>query len=129
MSSAASATPKSSAAVPRMRSSCIAVTVAAAVSLRATRSSAGMVTPEKVSVFEVEPSTFGVVLMVRPLALRGTRHSTVSWVFPTCPSPVMPALVAGIHALLGDKEGADGRDIGERSDAVLWTAMPGHDEL
>jgi hypothetical protein len=22
----------------------------------------------------------------------------------------------------------DGRDIGERSDAVLWTALPGHDE-
>ena len=40
---------------------------------------------------------------------------------------VMPALVAGIHALLGDKEGVDGRDIGERSDAVLLTAKPGHD--
>jgi hypothetical protein len=38
----------------------------------------------------------------------------------------MPALVAGIHALTA-KEGVDGRDIGERSDAVLRTAKPGHD--
>jgi hypothetical protein len=41
----------------------------------------------------------------------------------------MPALVAGIHALLCMKEGVDGRDIGERSDAVLRRTMPGHDEL
>ena len=41
---------------------------------------------------------------------------------------VMPGLVPGIHVLLCDKEGVDGRDIGERSDAVLRTAMPGHDE-
>ena len=44
-------------------------------------------------------------------------------------STVMPALVAGIHVFLlrlGMK-GVDGRDIGERSDAVLRTAMPGHD--
>src|ERR1700686_5056297 len=27
------------------------------------------------------------------------------------------------------KKGVDGRDIGERSDAVLRTALPGHDEL
>jgi len=39
----------------------------------------------------------------------------------------MPALVAGIHAL-APKEGVDGRNIGERSDAVLRTAMSGHDE-
>ena len=38
------------------------------------------------------------------------------------------AYVPGIHALLCDQEGVDGRDIGERSDAVLRTAMPGHDE-
>ena len=38
----------------------------------------------------------------------------------------MPGLVPGIHAL-ATKEGVDGRDIGERSDAVLRTAMPGHD--
>jgi hypothetical protein len=38
----------------------------------------------------------------------------------------MPALVAGIHALAA-KESVDGRGIGERSDAVLRTAMPGHD--
>jgi hypothetical protein len=38
----------------------------------------------------------------------------------------MPALVAGIH-VLATKEGVDGRDIGERSDVVLRTAMPGHD--
>jgi hypothetical protein len=37
----------------------------------------------------------------------------------------MPAK-AGIHALLLG-QGVDGRDIGERSDAVLRTAMPGHD--
>jgi len=50
----------------------------------------------------------------------------------------MPGLVPGIHVLAA-KQGVDGRDIGERSDAVLWTAagersdavlrtaMPGHD--
>jgi hypothetical protein len=36
----------------------------------------------------------------------------------------MPGLVPGIHVFAADKqEGVDGRDIGERSDAVLWTAM------
>src|ERR1051326_3380786 len=30
--------------------------------------------------------------------------------------------------LASDRKGVDGRDIGERSDAVLRTAMPGHDE-
>jgi len=40
----------------------------------------------------------------------------------------MPALVAGIHALLASRiKGVDGRDTGERSDAVLRTAMHGHD--
>jgi hypothetical protein len=39
----------------------------------------------------------------------------------------MLALVAGIH-VLATKQGVDGRDIGERSDAVLWTAKPGHDD-
>ena len=44
-------------------------------------------------------------------------------------NPVMPALVAGIHVLFAArKQDVDGRDIGERSDAVLRTAMPGHDE-
>src|ERR1700733_8692578 len=38
----------------------------------------------------------------------------------------MPALVAGIH-VFGFKKVVDGRVIGERSDAVLRTAMPGHD--
>jgi hypothetical protein len=38
----------------------------------------------------------------------------------------MPAK-AGIHVLLGGKD-VDGRGIGELSDAVLRTAMPGHDE-
>ena len=42
---------------------------------------------------------------------------------------VMLGLVLGIHALFCDKKGMDGQDIGERSDAVLRTAMPGHDEL
>jgi len=42
----------------------------------------------------------------------------------------MPALVAGIHVLSGmpASKDVDGRDIGERSDAVLRTAMPGHDD-
>jgi hypothetical protein len=40
----------------------------------------------------------------------------------------MPALVAGIHVFFRLGQDVDGRDIGERSDAVLWTAMPGHDE-
>jgi hypothetical protein len=39
----------------------------------------------------------------------------------------MPAN-AGIHVFLGYDKDVDGRDIGERSDAVLRTAMPGHDE-
>jgi hypothetical protein len=39
----------------------------------------------------------------------------------------MPALVAGIHVLRAGKV-VDGRVIGERSDAVLRTAMPGRDE-
>jgi hypothetical protein len=41
----------------------------------------------------------------------------------------MPALVAGIHVLIGKtmKTWMAGT-IGERSDAVLRTAMPGHDE-
>src|SRR5689334_9647459 len=38
----------------------------------------------------------------------------------------MPAK-AGIHVLATQKA-VDGRDIGERSDAVLRTAMPGHDD-
>jgi hypothetical protein len=40
----------------------------------------------------------------------------------------MPGLVPGIHTFLacGDKD-VDGPDIGEQSDAVLRTAMPGHD--
>jgi hypothetical protein len=38
----------------------------------------------------------------------------------------MPGLVPGIHVLAA-REDVDGRDIGERSDAVLRTAMPGHD--
>jgi hypothetical protein len=40
----------------------------------------------------------------------------------------MPGLVPGIHVLLAPWiKGVDGWDIGERSDAVLRTAMPGHD--
>jgi hypothetical protein len=41
----------------------------------------------------------------------------------------MPALVAGIHVfgLRSNPQRVDGRDIGERNDAVLRTAMPGHD--
>jgi hypothetical protein len=40
----------------------------------------------------------------------------------------MPGLVPGIHVFLdADAEDVDGRDIGSGSDAVLRTAMPGHD--
>src|SRR5258705_7096442 len=40
----------------------------------------------------------------------------------------MAGLVPAIHAfVLAAHKGVDGRDIGERSDAVLRTAMPGHD--
>jgi hypothetical protein len=40
-----------------------------------------------------------------------------------------PALCqASTSYLLHEKQDVDGRDIGERSDAVLRTAMPGHDE-
>jgi len=43
---------------------------------------------------------------------------------------VMPGLVPGIHVLNWSvSKDVDGRDIGERSDAVLRTAMPGHDEM
>ena len=38
----------------------------------------------------------------------------------------MPAK-AGIHVFATPKKDMDGRDIGERSDAVLRTAKPGHD--
>src|SRR3981189_340218 len=42
----------------------------------------------------------------------------------------MPGLVPGIHVFLNlRKRDVDGRDIGERSDAVLRTAMPGHDDV
>ena len=41
---------------------------------------------------------------------------------------VMPGFMPGIHVFLCCvKQDVDGRDIGERSDAVLRTAMPGHD--
>jgi len=40
----------------------------------------------------------------------------------------MPGLVPGIHVLLNcGKNDVDGRDMGERSDAVLRTVMPGQD--
>jgi len=39
---------------------------------------------------------------------------------------VMPGFMPGIHVLAAKKD-VDGRDIGERSDAVLRTAMSGHD--
>jgi hypothetical protein len=40
----------------------------------------------------------------------------------------MPGLVPGIHVLsASEAEDVDGRDMGERSDAVLRTAMSGHD--
>jgi hypothetical protein len=40
----------------------------------------------------------------------------------------MAGLVSAIHALLVElAEGVDAREIGERSDAVLRTAMRGHD--
>jgi hypothetical protein len=40
----------------------------------------------------------------------------------------MPGFMPGIH-VFATKKDVDGRDIGERSDAVLRTAMPGHDEV
>jgi phosphoribosylanthranilate isomerase len=44
-------------------------------------------------------------------------------------SGVMPGLVPGIHICpSSSKQDVDGRDIGEQSDAVLPTAVPGHDE-
>jgi hypothetical protein len=42
---------------------------------------------------------------------------------------VMAGLVPAIHVLFAARpEDVDARVIGERSDAVLRTAMPGHDE-
>jgi len=40
----------------------------------------------------------------------------------------MPGLVPGIHVFLRGED-VDGRDIGERSDAVLRTAKLGHDDF
>jgi hypothetical protein len=43
----------------------------------------------------------------------------------------MPGLVPGIHVLLYERamrKDVDGRDKPSGSDAVLQTAMPGHDE-
>ncbi len=49
---------------------------------------------------------------------------------PRTSSPVMPGLVPGIPTILAPcPSKRDGRDIGERSDAVLRTAMPGHDVI
>jgi hypothetical protein len=43
---------------------------------------------------------------------------------------VMPGLVPGIHVFAESrKQRVDGRVIGEQSDAVLRTAMPGHDNI
>jgi hypothetical protein len=39
----------------------------------------------------------------------------------------MAGLVPAIHVLRAAKEDMDARHIGERSDAVLQTAMAGHD--
>jgi len=39
----------------------------------------------------------------------------------------MRGLVPRIHVFLCGAKDVDGRDIGERSDAVLRTAKPGHD--
>ncbi len=40
----------------------------------------------------------------------------------------MAGFVPAIHAYLAAiSKDVDAWDIGERSDAVLWTAMPGHD--
>jgi hypothetical protein len=41
----------------------------------------------------------------------------------------MPGLAPGIHVLRpSNSKDVDGRDIGVRKHAVLWTAMPGHDK-
>jgi hypothetical protein len=40
----------------------------------------------------------------------------------------MPGLVPGIHVLTFGRKDVDGRDKASRSDAVLQTAMPGHDK-
>jgi len=41
---------------------------------------------------------------------------------------VMLGLAPGIHVFRATTRDVDGRDIGERSDAVLRTARPSHDE-
>ena len=40
----------------------------------------------------------------------------------------MPGLVPGIHVFLSQSQDVDGRAQASGSDAVLRTAMPGHDE-
>jgi hypothetical protein len=39
----------------------------------------------------------------------------------------MAGFMPAIHVFTVQKEDVDGRSIGERSDAVLWTAMSGRD--
>ena len=41
------------------------------------------------------------------------------------PSMTASPVATAIHVLLNAGKGVDARDIGERSDAVLWTAMAG----
>ena len=41
----------------------------------------------------------------------------------------MVGIASGIQVFRAAKKDVDGRDIGERSDAVLRTARPGHDDL
>src|SRR4051812_39785899 len=43
------------------------------------------------------------------------------------PTPPRHARPCAGHPRLSSREDVDDRDIGERSDAVLWTAKPGHD--
>ncbi len=55
------------------------------------------------------------------------RSPGLCWSSGVMPSHiVMPGLVPGIHVFIPPTD-VDGRDIGERGDAILRTAMPGHD--
>ena len=72
-----------------------------------------------------------ICIMLRPsVESTGDSFPKLANVMPDkVASPLMP----GIHAFLdstgcGSKD-AGGRDIGERSDAVLRAAMPGHDGI
>jgi phosphoribosylanthranilate isomerase len=61
-------------------------------------------------------------------AARVVNEAMPGLVPPGGPKPLRRGEGPGIHISRNSKQDVDGRDRGEQSDAVLRTAMPGHDE-